>query len=146
MGASLAAAALLLVTGPLHAQQLSVGQSYAVRQFSEDMMTCFTFYNWVGRCFSGPENKDVPANLEVSKLYFASAKSLLPVILIAAKTGGMSQEAIDADIQMMTKNFGKLIKWDCANLVILVNKYGEQCKELSEHPADRLNMLLQKNP
>ncbi len=61
-----------------------------------------------------------------------------------AKAAGMKNDAIVAEVHMSLKRQEEQLGDECLNLAILIDQYGEKCKALVEHPANRAGEIMQQ--
>jgi hypothetical protein len=140
----LVVAAPLLTTIPAQAQQETERQKYALSQLSDELAVCDAYCETISRCLGAPKSAHTPA--EVSQQYAVLAKKLRQLALLFSRSAGRADDATAAFIDQVKQNVMQRIRGNCANVASVVNEHGEECRQLAEHPDDRLEVLLDRNP
>jgi hypothetical protein len=136
----------MLVAVPAYAQRETEGQKHALAQFSDELATCYAYCQVISRCFGGSKSAHNPENLAVSQQYAVRAKTLRRLAFLFSESAGRADDATSAFIDRVMHNVMLRIRGNCANVVGIVNENGEECRQLAEHPDDRLEKLVDQNP
>jgi hypothetical protein len=139
-------AALLSTAAPTYAQQETEGRKQTLSQFSDELASCYAYCQTISQCLGGPEGARNPANLSLSQQYAIRAKTLRRLAFLFSESAGRADAATSAFIDHVIQNVMQRIRWKCVAIASVVNEHGEDCQELAEHPDERLEMLLDRNP
>lgn len=97
----------------------------------DEHATCYVFY----------QTSEEGLNRDTTKPkvnYKNITDSLISKMLLLAKQSSIKEETITAKIQLSMKDFGKQMGGDFKNYSIVLNKYGQFCKDLVEKPENRM--------
>jgi hypothetical protein len=97
----------------------------------DEHATCYVFY----------QTSEAGLNRDTTKpkvSYKNITDSLINKMLILAKQSSIKEETITAKIQLTMKDFEKQMGGDFKNYSIVLNKYGQFCKDLVEKPENRM--------
>jgi hypothetical protein len=129
----LASSFLFLVLGGVSSAQSKSEKTLAWinSNLIDEHASCYVFY------MTSEEglNRD-PAKKKVN--YKNITDSLINKMLLLAKQSSIKEETITAKIQLNMKDFEKQMGGDFKNYSIVLNKYGQFCKDLFEKPENRM--------
>jgi hypothetical protein len=75
-----------------------------------------------------------------------ASKTLRRLAFLFSESAGRADDATSAFIDRVMHNVMLRIRGNCANVVGIVNENGEECRQLAEHPDDRLEKLVDQDP
>jgi hypothetical protein len=139
------ASAILVVTAAL-APSLAQAQSVpwtakdAYHEESTESAECMAYYVVSGQCATDSGRPDMAQQLGQAS---DSARNLW---VLLGQASGTSKDAMLAFLQMALAKQEQSIDKSCMNVAVIVQKYGDFCKALLEHPDARLKVLLAGPP
>lgn len=97
----------------------------------DEHATCYVFY----------QTTEEGLNRDTTKPkvnYKNITDSLIYKMFLLAKQSAIKEETITAKIELTLKDFKKQMDGDFKNYSIVLNKYGQFCKDLVEKPENRM--------
>lgn len=112
----------------------------ATSDFLHELIECVTYFSIVGAGFDTSEEQT-----NVNNDYQELAKDVAIFAYGLAKDIDMKTEVLTALTKRYGKEMGEKIKYNAANISILVEKHGEFCKNLVGNPTGRLVFWMTKH-
>src|SRR5262245_13600846 len=139
---SIIVAALSLLGANVQAAE-STAVALAYKYMSQDMTTCTVFYMLSGKCL-GKDNPELSEQIE------KAASVMANLAVLTGKHAGLKDNAMVARTKIQMTKLQAQAGNDCANISVLLNRYGESCKALASHPEDSfqrvLNQVMEDKP
>jgi hypothetical protein len=107
----------------------------AYSYMSRDMTTCTVFYMLSARCL-GKDNPELSEQIE------KAASVMANLAVLTGKHAGLKDDALVALTNNQMARLQAQNGRDCANISVLLNRYGESCKALARHPQAAFQRVL----
>ena len=107
----------------------------AYSYMSRDMTTCTVFYMLSARCLG-------KHNPELSEQIDKAASVMANLAVLTGKHAGLKDDALVAQTNGQMAKLEAQNGRDCANISLLLNRYGESCKALARHPQAAFQRVL----
>ena len=111
----------------------------AVNELTEEMLECSVYYVISAQCIEGHPDPDAPA---LVKTYKGLANDIAVLAINKGKSVGVSEDAVNARLSLISKNLMGSIANKCVNINVLLEKYDSFCKQLAKNVDARLKELL----
>ena len=132
----LPAVAAWLSLGIVHAEAAdSAAVRLAYSYMSRDMTTCTVFYMLSARCL-GKDNPELSEQIE------KAASVMANLAVLTGKHAGLKDDALVALTNNQMARLQAQNGRDCANISVLLDRYGESCKALARHPQAAFQRVL----
>ena len=102
-------------------------------------MECSVYYVISAQCIEGHPDPDAPA---LVKTYKGLANDIAVLAINKGKSVGVSEDAVNARLSLISKNLMGSIANKCVNINVLLEKYDSFCKQLAKNVDARLKELL----
>jgi hypothetical protein len=113
----------------------------ALGQLSSEMLECSVYFLVNVSCLNDSLDPRAPG---LARTYFAAGDKMLKLGISTGKSVGVSDESAAAFTRMMTTTlFGERMHSNCVNISVLLERYSNFCKQLSEDADPRLEELLE---
>jgi hypothetical protein len=111
----------------------------AVNELTGEMLECSVYYVISAQCIEGHPDPDAPG---LVKTYKGLANDIATLAINTGKTVGVSDDAVNARLSLISKNLMASIGNKCVSISVLFEKYDSFCKQLAKNVDARLKELL----
>jgi hypothetical protein len=130
---------IITTTGAL-AQNLSDADKRAVNELSGEMLECSVYFLISATCLQGNPDPRIP---QLTKSLNEQASNIGGLAISTGQVVGVTVEAQSARSKLMRDDMIKLLNNNCTNISVLLEKYSNFCKQLTENVEPRLAELVQ---
>jgi hypothetical protein len=123
----------VIAAGAATAQQLRVED--IPNRMSYEVGECVNFYIIGAHCIENTIGS-IPEGST------ASIQSAMKLYYLLSTQAGLSDDAKQARLRLITASLREMIAQSCVNISVLIEKYAATCKPLIERPQDRFNDLM----
>ncbi len=114
-------------------------RSNALNELTGEMLECSVYYVISANCIEGHPDPDAP---RLVKTYKGLANDILALAIKTGKSGGVSEDAVNARLTPVSKDLMGSIGNKCVMINVLFDRYDNFCKQLARNVDARLNELL----
>jgi hypothetical protein len=111
----------------------------AVNELTGEMLECSIYYIISANCIEGHPDPDAP---ELVKTYKGLANDIAVLAISIGKSVGVSEDAVNARLGLISKNLMGSIGNKCVMINVLFDRYDNFCKQLAKNVDARLKELL----
>jgi hypothetical protein len=111
----------------------------AINELTGEMLECSVYYVISANCIEGHPDPDAPA---LVKTYKGLANDIATLAINTGKSVGVSEDAVNAKLSLISKNLMGSIGNKCVSISVLFEKYDSFCKQLAKNVDARLKELL----
>ena len=130
---------LMLISGGSSAEEIDEDTRMALANFVFETTECFSFYSIISNMESNSSEWD-----GLKENYGSLVEEMGMVTFSIAKQIQLDPEVLVLKAKQYTDEMGKLIGYDAINISLLMEKHGENCKNLVQDPAARLQYWVQQ--
>src|SRR5947209_3576212 len=111
----------------------------AIDELTGEMLECSVYYIISANCIEGHPNPDAPG---LVKTYKGLANDIATLAISTGKSVGVSDDAVNARLSLITKNLMDSIANKCVMINVLFDRCDNFCKQLVGNVDARLKELL----
>jgi len=111
----------------------------AINELTGEMLECSVYYIISAQCIEGHPDPDAPG---LVKTYKGLANDIATLAISTGKSVGVSDDAVNARLSLITKNLMDSIANKCVMINVLFDRYDNFCKQLVQNVDARLKELL----
>jgi hypothetical protein len=131
---------IIIMTASASAQNSSDAEGRAVNEISGELLECSVYFLVTAFCLQGNPDPGIP---QLIKDLNAQASKIGTLAITIGRSVGVTDEAVGARSKLMNAEMMKKLNNNCTNIAVLLEKYSNFCKQLTENADPRLAELLQ---
>ena len=131
---------IIMTTVALAQNPSYADEKRAINEVSGELLECSVYFLTTAFCVQGHPDPSVP---QLIKDYNAQASKTGTLAITIGRSVGVTDEAVGARSRLMHADMMKKLNNNCTNISVLLEKYSNFCKQLTENADPRLAELLQ---
>jgi tetratricopeptide (TPR) repeat protein len=133
------AIAISIATAAIAQDQPRENEKRALNELSGEMLECSTYFLISAQCIESHPDPSAPRTANDLR---QAAEKIGTLAIATGRSIGVTDEAVEARTKLEFQKLMKSINNNCVNIAVLLDRYNNLCRQLSQEPDKRIKELL----
>jgi tetratricopeptide (TPR) repeat protein len=136
---TIAAIAISIASAAIAQDQPRDGENRTLNELSWEMLECSTYFLISAQCIESHPDPSAPRTTSDLR---QAAEKIGTLAITTGRAAGVTDEGVAERTKLTFQKLMKSINNNCVNIAVLLDRYNNFCKQLSQEPDKRLKELL----